>query len=144
MSDPAEYRVHGRGSDLAIEARGADAVGCLRAVVAGFAAALAETDEISPRERLPVVVRADGPQALLVELVEELILAIDADGVLPLDLVDAEVGEDDGTWSLEGTLRGVALADVEVHGAAPKAATWHDVRFAPSGEGWGAYVMVDI
>lgn len=137
---PRSYALSGRGSDLGLEVTGADLGECLRAAVEGFAAALAELPAALPTRTEAVAFDEDCPSDLLVALLDELIVRLDADGDLAVDLAVAE--------AQGGCLRGdvvlADLTDVEVHGVAPKAATWHGVRLEPAGDGWSGAIMLDL
>lgn len=135
-----DFRIHGHGSDLAIEMRGPDLAACLDAGTAGFAASLAEIPDDVGRQRQTVTVEADDPADLLIGLFEELITVVDADGLVPVGL--AELREANGAW--EAALDVVPLDALEVHGVAPKAATWHQARLAESDDGWHGWVTLDL
>lgn len=134
------YDVVGRGSDIAIDVAGPTAEACLTAAVAGLAAAVGEVRETASRRDEQITVVGEVPVNLLVDLVDELIVRLDADGELAVGLRGARI-DDDG---LHGALELVALADVSVRGGAPKAATWHGARLAPAGDGWTGHVMIDM
>jgi SHS2 domain-containing protein len=134
------YRIVGRGSDMAIEVTGPTAEACLAAAIEGFAAALAEVDPSVDRRREPITLPGAAPADLLVDLIDDAILRLDADGALAVGLTDAQV-DDDG---LRGALEIVNLADARVHGAAPKAATWHGARLERTSDGWEGHVMLDL
>lgn len=137
---PRDFRIHGHGSDLAIEARGPDLAQCLDAATAGFAAALAEIPDTAPRQRQAIAVEADDPSDLLIGLFEELIVIVDADGLLPIALADLR--ELPGGW--EAVLAAVPLDALEIHGVAPKAATWHQASLTETAEGWQGWVTLDL
>lgn len=134
------HRIVGRGSDVAIEVDGPTLEACLAAAVEGFASALATVAPGAPRHQQPVSVPGDAPADLLVGLIDEAILLVDADGLLAVRLARPRLGGE----GLRATLELVALDDVRVHGTPPKAATWHEARLAPTGDGWGGHVMLDL
>lgn len=134
------YELVGRGADLAIEVAGPDLATCLGAAVQGFAASVGHVPPDATRRLAPVHLEGDGPEALLVGLMDEAILRLDAEGVLAVALTDLTLAEGD----LHGRLALVDLAAVQIHGDPPKAATWHDVRLGPSGDGWRGVVMLDL
>ena len=137
---PGTHHVVGRGSDMAIEVSGATAEACLAAAVEGFAAAVGEVNDSAVRRRVRVEVDGDAPAEVLVGLLDEAILLLDADGVLAVGLHEPRLGRD----GLRGELDVVDLHDVRVTGPSPKAATWHDARLEPSGNGWRGAVMLDL
>ena len=136
----AGYSLDGRGGDLAITVRGPDAAACLAAVVEAFGAFVANVDADVERHRVPVEVHGADPAELLLELVDDAILRLDSDGELAVGLGDATLGTGDCT----GTLEVVRLGDVHVHGDAPKAATWHDLRLEETDDGWEGHVLLDL
>jgi SHS2 domain-containing protein len=133
------YEISGRGSDLAIAVTGRDACDCLDAALAGFAAALADVAGATER-REDVAVGPGEPAELLLDLVDEAVLRLDAHGELAVGLADCALEH----GVLRGRLRLVALAQVAVHGVAPKAATWHRLRLEPVDGGWAGEVMLDL
>lgn len=134
------HRIVGRGSDVAIEVEGPTMEACLAAALEGFAAALATVGSDTQRQHREITVAGDGPADLLVGLVDEAILLLDAEGLLAVDLRGPGVDED----GLHATVDLVALDAVRVHGTAPKAATWHGARLAGTGDRWTGHVMLDL
>ena len=135
------YRLEGRGSDLGLQVSGPDLASCLSAAVEGFAAALTELPVDAATRAEALALDEDTPDDLLVALIDELILRLDAEGELAVDLTVARA---DG-GSLRGELVLCPVGDVEVHGVAPKAATWHEVRLGPDPDGgWTGAVMLDL
>jgi SHS2 domain-containing protein len=134
------YELLGRGADLAIKVTGEDLRSCLQAAVEGFAAAVGQVASTAPRRRQAIHIEGDSPDELLVNLLDEAILRLDADGALAVGLTDVTVGAD----GLRGRLELVDLAKVEVHGDPPKAATWHDASLERSGDAWRGQVMLDL
>lgn len=138
------FELTGRGADLEIDVAGPTAAACLAAAVEGLAASLTELTDLTaaqkPRSE-DVEVTGDDLAGVLVRLIDEVILRLDADGELAVGLTDAEVAD----RTLRGRLQLVDLAAVTVHGEAPKAATWHGVALEPAAEGgWHGRVMVDL
>lgn len=141
MTTPrGRHRLKGRGSDLGIEVSGTDVVACLDAAVRGLAAAVADVGGQVARRRVPVELAEDDPPELLMGVLEEAIVLLDTEGLLAVSLVEATCDE----AGLRGELEAVELSAVEVHGPAPKAVTWHEVRLGPAGEGWEGAVMIDL
>lgn len=134
------FDLHGRGSDLAITVSAASAAACLAAAIEGFAASVGRARDDADRRHDVLALRADDTPTLLVDLMDEAILRLDADGELAVALIDPVV--DDG--ALDATLELVALADVDVHGDPPKAATWHDLRLEETVDGWRGHVLLDL
>lgn len=135
------YGLVGRGADLEIDVAGLTAADCLAAAVEGLAASLTDPEAAPEPRGEDVEVAGDDLPGVLVGLVDEVILRLDADGELAVGLTDATL---DG-HTLRGRLQLVDLARVTIHGDAPKAATWHGVALEPAMEGgWRGRVMVDL
>lgn len=136
------YRLQGLGSDLRLDLAGPDQAACLAAAVRGFAEAVAGAappDDLA-RQHAPLALDEDSAAALLLALVDELVLRLDADGLLACDLevVDAREG------TLRGRLALVELSALEPDGVAPKAATWHGLRLDPAAGGWEGTIVLDL
>lgn len=140
MAARGTHRLVGRGSDLAIEVAGEDLGACLAAAVEGFAAALVDLPLAATPHPVPVALDEPAPADLLVALIDECVVRLDADGQLAVGLRVAEASG----GRLRGDLLVCDLADVAVHGVAPKAATWHDVRLEPTAAGWAGAVTIDL
>ena len=138
MSD--RWRLEGRGSDLGLVVSGPDLAACLAAAVEAFAAAVGDVEAGAARAAERVRIPGGSPEELLVGLLDEAVLRLDADGQLAVALDEVAV-DDEG---LTATLHTVDLAAVTPTGPAPKAATWHEVRLAPAGDGWQGQVMLDL
>lgn len=92
------------------------------------------------RRRERITVQGDAPADVLVGLLDEAIMRLDADGALAVRLTDARL-DDAG---LHGVLDVVDLRAVHIHGAAPKAATWHGARLDRTHGRWEGAVMLDL
>lgn len=134
------HRVTGRGSDLGIEVEGATVGACLAAAVAGLASVVADVPDDAARRTEAVTIAGDAPVELLVGVVDEVIVRLDADGALAIALTSADF--EDG--AVRGELELVALDDVTARGSTPKAATWHGARLEQDGDRWTGHVMVDL
>jgi len=84
---------------------------------------------------------AGSDEDLLVAIIDEVIYRLDADGEIPVT-VDVRPAPDGGV------VLAMQLADVgeaEITGAAPKAATLHDLRCAPGPAGqWSCGITIDV
>ena len=136
----AGFELVGRGSDLAITVAGPDAEGCLAAAVRGLAASLVEAPPREGRRRERVELQGNGPAELLLALMDEAIVRLDSDGELSVDAHHLRMIGD----RLEATLELVPLADLQVSGIPPKAATWHDLMLQPGDARWQGRVMLDL
>jgi SHS2 domain-containing protein len=134
------YELEGWGSDLGIEVSGPDPAACCAAAVQGLAASFIRARPDVDHQRVPVEVRGDTPADLLAGVIEEAVVRLDARGEVVLDLLDVAV--EDGV--LRGRFEVVALGDVDVTDAVPKAVTWHDLRLEKAAGGWSGHVVVDL
>ena len=119
--------------------------GDLADLLASAAVALAEVMVSGPREGevgwLPLELEDDGPEGLLVSLLNEVIYRLDGEGLLTVALVVAEADE----RRLEGR-PGVIPFDPRRHRLRQqvKAATYHQAKVVSQGRGWRAEVILDV
>ena len=133
------YDLREHTADVAVEAT-ADSLGAVFAAVAdGMAAAMCE-DVPASGQRRDISVTAEGREALLFDYLDDLIYERDVHSVLPVDN-EATVTED-GAWHLDGSYRGVALADVTARDL--KAVTYSEMDVSETADGWHAYVVFDV
>ena len=84
---------------------------------------------------------AGSDKDLLVAIVDEVIYRLDADGEIPV-AVTVRPAPDGGIILV---LPLADLSEAEVTGAAPKAASLHDLRFAPNATGrWSCGITIDV
>ena len=84
---------------------------------------------------------AGSDEDLLVAVVDEVIYWMDAEGEIPVSVTVKQAG--DGGVDLALSLADVAAA--EITGAAPKAASLHELRCAPDEAGqWPCSVTIDV
>ena len=108
------------------------------------ALALAELMVSGPRQGrvqwLPLDLRAGDRAELLVELLNEVVFRLDAEGLICVALEVEELGPD----SLRGRL-GLLPRDARHGPGEPvKAVTYHQARVEPLGPGWRAEVVMDV
>jgi SHS2 domain-containing protein len=133
------YDLREHTADVAVEAT-ADSLGAVFAAVAdGMAAAMCE-DVPAGGQRRDISVTAEGREALLFDYLDDLIYERDVHSVLPVNN-EATVTED-GEWHLDGSYRGVALADVTARDL--KAVTYSEMDVSETADGWHAYVVFDV
>lgn len=127
-------------ADVAVEATADTRDGVFAAVADGLTAAMC--DEIpGTGERFSFEVRAENPEALLFDYLDQLIYERDVRAVLPTDN-EAEVTGGDDVWTLTGSARGVPLADVTAREI--KAVTYSEMALEETDDGWRAYVVFDV
>ncbi|MFC6824692.1 archease [Halopelagius fulvigenes] len=154
------FELRDHTADVAVEATASDLSGAFAAVADGLAAAGCDAVPPTGGERFGVEVRAEGPEALLFDYLDQLIYERDVRGVLPVDN-DAEVrapddgagfgddgndddgnDDDDGEWILDGSARGVPLSAVDAREI--KAVTYSEMSLEETADGWRAYVVFDV
>jgi len=134
------YELRSHTADVAVEATG-DTLGTAFAAAADGLAA-AQCDEIPDGgDRFDVSVTAESREAALFEYLDELVLQRDVRGVLPVDN-EATVRESDGSWTVEGSARGVPLAELAAREV--KAVTYSEMEIAETERGWRVYVVFDV
>jgi SHS2 domain-containing protein len=144
------FRLRSHTADVAVEATADTLGGVMAAVADGMAAAMA--DQVPDGgDRRSLEVSAEGREALLFDYLDELIYERDVRSVLPVDNEarvtppgpDADSGPDaGGTWTLEGSYRGVPLAGLGARDL--KAVTYSEMELTETDEGWHAYVVFDV
>ena len=132
-------------ADVAVEATGSTLDAVFAAVADGMAAAMCE-DVPAGGDRFDVSATAEGREALLFDYLDELIYERDVRGVLPVDNEAAVSGPEDGVagseWHVDGSVRGVPLADVDARDL--KAVTYSEMDLSETADGWHAYVVFDV
>jgi SHS2 domain-containing protein len=128
-------------ADVAVEATGETLGAVFGAVADGMAAAMCDDVPDDGGERRDISVAAEAREALLFDYLDELIYERDVRSVLPVDNA-ATVEHGNGTWRVEATYRGVALADVAARDL--KAVTYSDMDLSETTDGWHAYVVFDV
>jgi SHS2 domain-containing protein len=128
-------------ADLRVEAWAPTREECLAEAVRGLVDSFADAAGVRPHRTAKQHMTAGSDEDLLVAAIDEIIYRLDADGEIPVSVAVQRAG--DGGIDLV-----VALADVdavEIVGAAPKAASLHELRFvADSAGGWSCSVTVDV
>ena len=128
-------------ADLRIEAWAPTREECLAEAVRGLVDSFAVVAARPPggRARRHLTARLD--EDLLVAVIDEVIYRLDADGQIPVS-VAVRRAPDGGVVVLFAL---VPVAEAEITGAVPKAASLHDLRCAPDAAGrWSCAVTVDV
>ena len=128
-------------ADLRIEAWAPTREQCLAEAVRGLVDSFAVVAGRPPsgRARRHMVARLD--EDLLVAILDEVIYRLDTDGQIPVSVAVRRAP--DGGVVVFFAL--VPVAEAEITGAVPKAASLHDLRFAPDAAGrWSCAVTVDV
>lgn len=123
-------------ADLALEIWGESEVGVLEQAAVALAELLMDGAEVAMAERRTVSIDALDREDRLVRWLSELLWLATGDGFV---VARAAVAlRDDGGLSAE--VDGAVLAVAQEI----KAATYHDVRLAPDGDGWRARIVFDV
>ena len=140
------FQLRDHTADVAIEAEAGDLGGTFAAVADGLAAAQCDQEEIPDAdapdggERFDLEERAESREALLFDFLDRLIYERDVRSVLPVDH-EATVGHGD-EWVVTASARGVPLSAVRAREV--KAVTYSEMAIEETGDGWRAYVVVDV
>ena len=137
----AGHRTVPHTADLRIEAWAPTREECLAEAVRGLVDSFAVVAGRPPsgRARRHMVARLD--EDLLVAILDEVIYRLDTDGQIPVSVAVRRAP--DGGVVVFFAL--VPVAEAEITGAVPKAASLHDLRFAPDAAGrWSCAVTVDV
>ncbi|MFB6112458.1 MAG: archease [Halobacteriaceae archaeon] len=136
------YSLEAHTADIAVAAEGEGLEATVAAVADGMAAAMCEAIPTAGGERFSIRETAESQEALLFEYLDRLIFERDVRGVLPVDNEVTLHTEEDGSWVLEGTARGVPLNRIE--GREVKAVTYSEMELTETDDGWRAYVVFDV
>ena len=133
-----ELREH--TADVAVAAEGATLGESFAAIADGLAAAMCD-DVPDDGERYTIGVHSGSEESLLFDYLDDLIYRRDVESVLP---VDNETGVffRNGQWILRGSFCGVSLDRIAAREV--KAVTYSDMCVERTGEGYEAYVILDI
>jgi len=128
-------------ADLRIEAWAPTREECLAEAVRGLVDSFAVVAAAPPRHTAERRFLASSDDDLLVAVIDEVIYRLDADGEIPVTVAVRPAPE--GGVVLVLSLAG--LSEAEITGAAPKAASLHDLRCAPDPAGrWSCGITIDV
>lgn len=133
------HRILPHTADLIIEAWAPSLGGCLGEAVVALVEAFADTSELPVSRTIPVSFGRASPEDLLVEVLEEVIYALDVLSVVPV-AASFEEAEDGG---ISGMFDVVPADTVEVVGAIPKAVSLSGLTMTYD-EKWRATATVDV
>jgi phage shock protein A len=137
----AGHRTVPHTADLRIEAWAPTREECLAEAVRGLVDSFAVVAGRPPSGRVRRHMTARLDEDLLVAVIDEVIYRLDADGQIPVS-VTVRRAPDGGVVVFFAL---VPVAEAKITGAAPKAASLHDLRCAPDAAGrWSCAVTVDV
>jgi SHS2 domain-containing protein len=141
-SDVAEVRGHrarDHTADEIVEAWGPTRAACLEEVALGFVELVAVPDPDAVIHHHELTIEASGPTEALLDLLEELVFLLDAEGAVP-----ARVRLEDRGASVAVHLDLVDLAHADVVGPAPKGVSHSGLALRRRGDGWWARAIIDV
>ena len=128
-------------TDLRVEAWAPTREECVAETVCGLVESFADVARARPRRTVERHVSAGSDEDLLVAVLDEVIYAIDADGEVPVSV--SVRAADDGGVNLVLSLAEVGA--VQIVGAVPKAASFHELWCAADSPGrWSSSVTIDV
>jgi SHS2 domain-containing protein len=138
MGTERGHRVTEHTADVQIEAWGPTLAVCLTEAVAATVEVFAEVSGARPVEARDVELDATGPEQLLVALLEELMVIVDSEGLVPIDVQFAEDHPSRGTLTL------VPLSAIEVVGPAPKGVSYGGLEIGVEDRTWRCRAIIDV
>jgi SHS2 domain-containing protein len=137
---PSGYRTVPHTADVRIEAWAPTREQCVAQAVTALVAVFAHLTGDEPADTLEFTVEAGANEDMLAAVLDEVIYRLDTTGQVP---VDAKVRTGDGDLRVQ--LRTTDVNRVDIVGAAPKAVSLHDLRFArDNDDGWSCAVTLDV
>jgi protein archease len=136
---PAGHRSVPHTADARVEAWAPTRERCVAEAIAALVDAFVDVSRAQPAAREDFQVPPGPDEDMLVAVLDRVVYLIDVTGQVP---VTAEVSAADGGLGVR-----LGMADpqsVEVTGAAPKAVSLHELRFAPDEAGWSCAVTLDV
>jgi Uncharacterized conserved protein len=127
-------------ADVMVTAWGSTLEDCLTEAAHGLVSSFAEVADVAPEDRVEFTCQPGPESELLVELLDEVIYAIDAWDVVPVRIDVRRTGE----GGLAGEFGVVERGNVHVVGPAPKAVTRHDLSVEQQDAQWRCRVVVDV
>jgi SHS2 domain-containing protein len=126
-------------ADEILEAWGPTRAACLEEAVHGFVALFARLRPGATGRPTVLTLDADDLDELLLAALEEVILLLEVEDVVPVRVVVEDLGQ-----QVALHLELADVADAAPAGPAPKAISRSGLRFAPDGATWRARAIVDI
>lgn len=136
---PAGHRQLPHTADLILEAWAPTREECIAEAVQALVECVADVGSATVTRTLPVRFGPSADEALLVDVLEEVLYILEIFGVVPV-ATHLEPAEDGG---VSGVFDAADLDRVDLVGSVPKAVTLHELEFAPH-DGWRALVIVDV
>ncbi|HEX6425353.1 MAG TPA: archease [Acidimicrobiales bacterium] len=141
MSDGGRgHRARPHTADARIEAWGPTAAACYEEAVAALVGLFADVSGAPAGTSRRITAGPGSPERLLVELLDEVLTCVDAEGLVPRRTRVVARGD-----TLAADLDLVPLGAVRVAGSAAKGVSYGGLGFAPDGRGgWRCRATVDV
>jgi len=138
------FEVWEHTADAGVRGRGATLGEAFAEAACAMFSLMVDLDAVQPKGSVDIALSADGPEALLVGWLGELLAQRDIQGLV-FARFEADVKQRADGWHLTGKAHGEPL-DVQRHDpkVEVKAATYHRVRVERTGEGCLAECVVDL
>ncbi len=136
---PAGHVLFPRAAGCIIEAWGPDRASCVRETLIGMVESFAVVPDAPAARLVPLAADPAGPEDLLVDILEDVIYAMDVFGTVPVRFHLAETEE----GGMSGDMEMVDAADATIVGPVPTGVSHHDLSVERTPEGWRTHVLVD-
>lgn len=127
-------------ADVRIEAWAPTAEECYEEAVAAFVDIFADVTGASTGQPRPFHVGPGSPELLLILLLDEVLLAVDVEGLVPRAVHVERPGSD----GLEGVFTLVPVDEVNVVGAVAKGVSYQGLLFGAQDGRWRCQATVDV
>jgi SHS2 domain-containing protein len=135
------YELIEHTADIGIRVKGGDLKGLFRNAALAMFEILAK--QIKPAqknsEKINLKQKADNPEELFINWLNELLSLSDAKGLIFYDFQIKKIGK----FSLEATLLGSNIENYKIN-TEIKAATYHELKLKEDKSGWEAEVILDV
>jgi len=139
VASPRGHTARPHTADVVIEAWAPTAAACYEELVAAFVGIFVATDGAEPAGTVAVDVGPGSPEDLLVLLLEEVIAAVELDGVVPVTAHLDVVGD-----RLTGSFALARPRPDALIGPVPKGIAYSGLEVVATDEGWRARATVDV
>ena len=127
-------------ADVCIEAWAPTAQECYEEAVAAFVDIFADVTGASTGQPRPFHVGPGSPELLLILLLDEVLLAVDVEGLVPRTVHVEPPGSD----GLDGMLTLVSVDEVTAVGSVAKGVSHEGLLFGTQGDRWKCRATVDV
>lgn len=137
---PAGHRLLRRAADCVIESWGADRASCCAEALAALVEVFADVPDTPSAQCVPLATDSHAGADALLGLLEEVLDTVGALSVVPVrfHLADTEDG------GIAGDMEVVAVEEVSIRRAPPRAISHHELSLAPDGGEWRCHVLIEL